>query len=347
MARYIFKGLAALLLIAPLAGCGGSHSTPPKTYPTATKTTSAPQAAPTARTFHRSSPQALVTDETQNRLLVVDLPSGRIVRRVALPPDPEDIATVGTGGVVVVVSSRAGEVTVLGRDPLRPLRTFGGFDEPHIAAVSPDGQYAYVTDDARGTVTVIQLSDMKVTSTVLVGVGAHHLSFSPDEHRAWIALGERASQIAILDTTDVAHPRLVSRFSPGFAAHDVSFAPTGRAVFVSSSAGPDVTAFDPGTHHVLFRVAVGPPPQHIAFDSNYAYLTSGYGSTIEKVDANTGRVIVRAAAPYGSFELAAADGYVTTASLLRGTLAIYTPALKRVRVVTLAPATREVAISRP
>jgi YVTN family beta-propeller protein len=337
---------AALLLTAPLASCGGSDPPTPTTQPP--PTASAPPATTqTAHTHQLPSPQALVTDETQNRLLVVDLPSGRIVKRLTLPPDPEDIATVGTGGVVIVVSSRAGKVTVLGRDPLRPVRTFAGFDEPHIAAVSPDGQYAYVTDDARGTVTVIQPSDMRVTSTVRVGLGAHHLSFSPDEHRAWIALGEHASQIAILDTTDVAHPRLIGRFSPGFAAHDVSFAPSGRAVFVSSSTGPDVTAFDPATHKPLFRIPVGPPPQHIAFSGRYAYLTSGYGSTIEKVDAGTGRVLARAPAPYGSFELSAADGYVAAASLLRGTLAIYTPALKRLKVVTLAPATREVAISRP
>jgi hypothetical protein len=98
---------------------------------------------------------------------------------------------------------------------------------------------------------------------------------------------------------------------------------------------------------VLFRVPVGAPPQHIALDGRYAYITSGYGSTIEKVDAATGRVITRANAPYGSFELAAGDGYVATASLLRGTLAVYTPRLTLLRVVELAPATREVAISRP
>jgi hypothetical protein len=58
-------------------------------------------------------------------------------------------------------------------------------------------------------------------------------------------------------------------------------------------------------------------------------------------------VIRRATAPYGSFELDAADGYVVTSSLLRGTLAIYDPSLKLLRVVKLAPAAREVAITRP
>ena len=246
-----------------------------------------------------------------------------------MPPDPEDIATVGNGGVVIVVSARAGVVTALNRDTLRTIRTFRGFDEPHIAAVAPDGQYAYITDDARGTLTVIQLSDMKVTSTVAVGSGAHHLSFSPDEHRVWVALG-RISQ----PDRDPRHDRPRSSradrpLQPRLSGPRRVLQPRRTRGLVSSSAGPDVTAFDPRSHRVLYRVPVGPSPQHIAFDGRFAYLTSGYGDTIEKVDANTGRVIARARAPYGSFELAAADGYVATASLLRGTLAVFTPALKR------------------
>jgi len=51
--------------------------------------------------------------------------------------------------------------------------------------------------------------------------------------------------------------------------------------------------------------------------------------------------------PYGSFELGAANGYVVTSSLLRGTLAIYNEELHLLRVVHVAPAAREVAISSP
>jgi DNA-binding beta-propeller fold protein YncE len=291
--------------------------------------------------------------------LVVELLSGRIARRVALPVDPEDIAAIGDGGIAIVVSSGAGKVTVLDRETLRPIKTFGGFDQPHIAAISPDGQYAYVTDDARGTLTVIRLGDMKVTSMLQVGAGAHHLALSPDERRVWVALGQAADTIAILSTVirtppppsspvgDPGHPGVIGYFAPGFQAHDLSFSPDGKHVWISSAAGPDVAVFDARTRRVLFRVPVGPPPQHLTLEGRYAYITSGYGGTIEKVDVATGRVITRADAPYGSFELAAGDGYVATASLLRGTLAIYTPRLKLLRVVKLAPATREVAISRP
>ena len=66
---------------------------------------------------------------------------------------------------------------------------------------------------------------------------------------------------------------------------------------------------------------------------------------IEKVDAATGRDRQASPAPYGSFELDAGQGFVVASSLLRGTLAIYNPQLELLRVVHLAPAAREVAIS--
>jgi DNA-binding beta-propeller fold protein YncE len=336
------------VLVLILGACGRDPSAkqthPPRVPSAAARSTNESSAhAPSL-----PPPQAFVTAETENRVLVVDLPSGRIAGKVPLPPDPEDIAVNGNnGGIVVVVSSRAGRVTVLDADTLRPIRTFGGFDEPHIVAISPDGQHAYITDDARGTLTVVRLSDMTETSTVSVGPGAHHIAFSPDQRRAWVALGESASRIAILNTVETDHPRLIGHFSPGFPAHDLLFSPDGRQVWISSAAGLEVTAFDASDHRLLFRIPVGAPPQHIAFAGRYVYLTSGYGATIEKVDAVSGRVIRRATAPYGSFELDAADGYVVTSSLLRGTLAIYEPSLKLLRVVKLAPAAREVAITRP
>ena len=349
--------LFTVVVIVSACGSGGpartrprrdtvvAHASTPPAQHASTPAASTP-AAPAPRRAD-APPQAVVTDEEQNRVLLVDLPSGRVARSVTLPADPEDVAAAGNGGPVVVTSARTGEVTVLARSPLRPIKTFGGFDAPHIVEVTPDDRYAYVTDDSRGTLTVIRLNDPKVTSTISVGAGAHHLTFSPDQRQAWVALGESASTISILDTTDPAHPRLIGHFSPGFPAHDLLFSPDGRQVWVGSDAGPDVTVFAAGSHRLLFRVPVGAPPQHLAMHGPFAYATSGYGSTIEQVDVRTGRVLRRARAPYGSFELDATDGYVATASLLRGTLAVYTPSLRLLRVTTLAPATREVVITRP
>jgi YVTN family beta-propeller protein len=338
--------LAALMVGSLVAGCGGSHHAAHGQGTTSVATIAA--VSPPSHTREATPPaQALVTDETQDRLLVVDLASGHIVRRIALPPDPEDVAAEASGGVVVVVSSAAAKVTLLNRDSLSPISILGGFDSPHIAEISPDGQHAYVTDDARGTLTAIDLANARVTSTVEVGAGAHHLSFSPDQGRTWVALGESARTIVTLDTGDVAHPRVTGRFDPGFAVHDLSFSPDGQRVWITASSDSRAAVFSALDHRLLFRVPVGPGPQHVAFEGRVVYLTSGYGSVIEEVDAATGRVLARARSPYGSFELDAGHGYVVSSSLLRGTLAIYTPQLRLLRVVRVAPAAREVAVSSP
>jgi YVTN family beta-propeller protein len=355
--------LPALMAVALVAGCGASGSRQSLGSPSHSAAVAAGAPAPATRPQpsaprserhsgnprHPASPpvQALVTAETENRLLVVDLPSGRVVRRVALPPDPEDIAAVPGGGIVVITSGAAGKVTLLARNSLRAVRVFGGFATPHIAAISPDHEHAYVTDDARGTLTAIDLRTRRVTATIQVGPGAHHLSFDAPADRAWVALGQSATTIVVLDTSDLDRPRVIGRFDPGFPAHDVEFTADGRRIWISSAGSPEVSVFSASGRRLLFRVSVGAPPQHVAFDGRFAYVTSGYGGVIEQVDAASGRLLVRTALPYGSFELDARDGYVVSSSLLRGTLAIYHTNLRLVRVVQLAPVTREVAISAP
>ena len=339
----------ALIVPALLAACGGSGSHPAKRARAKGPVTAAgPVSAAVARRVPTPPMQALVTAESENRLLVVDLPGGRVVNRIVLPPDPEDVsANSGACSTVVVVSAAGRKVTVLDRETMNRRGVLGGFVAPHIPEIAPGGQYGYVTDDARGTVTAIYLGDARVTSTIEVGAGAHHLSFDPNHPRAWVALGESARTIVVLDTQRMAHPRVIGRFDPGFPVHDLSFSPDGQRVWVSSATGADVVVFDVATRRVLFRVPVGPAPQHVALTGPYAYLTSGYGSTIEQVDALGGHILHHARTPYGSFELAADGRYLVVSSLLHGTLAIFTPQLKLLRVVHLAPATREVALSSP
>lgn len=276
--------VAALIVSALLAACGGSSSHEHTVAPAhAATVASAKPVAPSPPT--RPADHALVTSETENRLLVVALPSGRVVRRIVLSPDPEDVsANRGECSTVIVVSAAGRAVTVLDGETLNPRRVLSGFVAPHIPEIAPGGQYGYITDDGAGTVTAIYLGDARVTSTIEVGPGAHHLSFDATHQRAWVALGESARTIVVLSTQHIDHPRVIGRFDPGFAVHDLSFSPDDRRVWVTSAASPDVSVFDAESRRLLFRVPVGRSPQHVALTGRYAYLTSGYGSTIEQVD---------------------------------------------------------------
>lgn len=340
-----------------LVGCGSTrHDRSGR--PTSPGVKRAVGARKESATAPGAPPVALVTAQTENRLALVALPGGRVLRWVTVPGDPEYAsATARLGGLVVVVSAGSGTVTLVDGTTFLPVKVLHGFGSPHIPAITPDDQYAYVTDDSRGQLTTIGLYNEKVLSRISVGAGAHHLAISPDERQVWVALGQSARTIAILSTVvsqppsqspviNPARPHLVGYLNPGYLAHDLNFTPDGKQVWITSANTPDVGVFSSRTHRLLFRVPAGPPPQHVVFAGRFAYVTSGYGSRIERVALSSGRVFEQARAPYGSFELDAGSGYVVTSSLLRGTLAIYDPRLRPLRVIRLAPSTEDVVLSR-
>jgi YVTN family beta-propeller protein len=288
---------------------------------------------------------ALVTAERQNQLIVLELSSGKMLRRVSVPADPQGIAVGQTK--VVVASPASGAVTLLRQRPLKILRIWRDFGAPHIVVADPLRALAYVTDDSRGDLSVIGLGARRIVGRVFVGAGAHHMTLGPGGHRLWIALGEHASQIAIVDVTNPFRPWVVRRISLPFVAHDLAFSPDGRRVWVTSGVGDAVHVLNARTGREAFAVRVGAAPQHVVFSDgrHFAFATSGYSSRILKIDPETGRVLRRARTPYGSFNLSAIGSLVVTTSLLNGTIAEFDENLRRMRTIKAAGAARAVALT--
>jgi YVTN family beta-propeller protein len=293
-------------------------------------------------------PVALVTAESENELLAISLPGGAVLRRVRVAPDPETVVS-QPSGPAVVVSPGSGTVTLLAWRSLRPITVLRAFRSPQLAAITPDGEWVYVTDAASGELSVIELAAKRVVDRVFVGKGAHHLAVSPDQRRTWVALGERASTIVALDTSRPNRPRVIWRFHPQVAAHDLVFSPDGRSVWVGSDTASYVSVLAAGNGGLLGKVPAGRPPQHIAFipyRHPRAFITSGYGSSIEMVNPATRKLIRTRRLPYGSFNLATSGDLVVTCSLLNGDVTEFNGAiLARWMTVKAAPKTRDLAIS--
>jgi YVTN family beta-propeller protein len=290
-------------------------------------------------------PVALVVAEASNEVLAVSLGphGGKVLKRVRL--DYPLMVAAPLHGPAVVVDPH-GTVTLLAWHSLRRVKVFRGFDRPEVAAVAPGDRYAYVSDAGSGRVVVIDLRRRRIVGRLFVGLSAHHLDFSPDGTRLWVSLGETATTIVRLDTSNLRRPRVAGRIHPRVTAHGIEFSPSGRTVWVSSSAAPFVTVFDAATGRVLHRIAAGKGPQEIAFSGKRALITSGYGSSLEAVSWRTYGRHGSIAMPYGSFNLATLGGNVVTSSVLTGYVTeLRAATLKRMWTTKLAPVTRYVAIS--
>ncbi|HZT84994.1 MAG TPA: hypothetical protein VE984_06180 [Gaiellaceae bacterium] len=293
-------------------------------------------------------PVALVTAETANEVVAVSLGphGGRVLRRVRLP-GALMIAAPLRGPAVVV--STTGTVTLLAWHSLRPVEVFHAFRSPRVTAVAPGGRLAYVTDERTGDLSVIDLARGRIVDRVFVGVRAHHLGISPDGRRIWVALGESATTIVRLDSSNPREPRVVGRFRPRFGAHDVAFAPDGKTVLVTSPSGSTVAAYSPGGRRprLLWYAGAGRSPEHVAFTGGSALITSGYSSSLETLSLRSpSRAPDVTRVPYGSFNLATYGGDVVTTSLFTGQVTeLRVRGLHRLWTAKVAPAARYVAIS--
>jgi DNA-binding beta-propeller fold protein YncE len=293
-------------------------------------------------------PVALVTAESQNQLIAVDLPSGRVLKRLRMPADPENVEP--GARIAVVVSPRAGAVTLVDVQRLRVRKVLRGFGAPHIALhlPFPDWQFVYVTDDSRGQLDVIRLPGGRVVKRIFVGLGAHHMTLSPDHRRLWIALGERARSIAVVDTTRPVAPRLIGHIDPHGLAHDLAFAPDGQTVWVTYDDRSTMAVLSANSGRRLRSLAAGSPPQHVVFGegnySRYAIVTNGNSGTFRIFASRKRRLLRTFRTPIGSFNVDLGGSFILTSSLSRGTLSEFDFQGRRVLMRKLAPATRDVAL---
>jgi hypothetical protein len=262
-------------------------------------------------------PVVLVTADEESRLVAVDLATGRVLRHVPTLAFPRSIETVGE--TAVVAHTEAGAVSLV-RD-FGVVRVLRGFVEPRYTAAHPDGSHAYVTDAARGEVVVLDVLRGRVVARERVGTHARHIAISPSGRTLWVALGSKADEVAIVDLSSRAHPRLARTFRPPFRAHDVAWAPDGRHVWVSSGDRQELAVYDARTGRVLARPGGDWPPQHVTFAGALAYVTSGWSGTV-RVHRVGGAELRRNPVPVGSYNVQYADGRVLTPSLGHGALTV-------------------------
>lgn len=285
----------------------------------------------------RGRPVALVTADAEAHVAAIDPRNGRLLRRIRTREFPHSIEAV-TDRLALVAHSDAGRLTLIDSVRLRGRPVRGALGAPRYTAAHPDGRFAYVTDSERGEVVVLDLSRGRIVRRIDVGGPARHLGIDPLGRRLWVALGSRAEEIVTLDVRRPARPQIVRRFRPPFRAHDVVFAPGGRNVWITSGDQRRVLIYNASTGRIIRRIAAGAPPQHIAFGTRVAYVTSGDDGTL-RAHRLDGRLLRETPVPVGSYNISSDHGLIVCPSLTTGTLAVlnrHARSLRRPRVAIAA-----------
>jgi DNA-binding beta-propeller fold protein YncE len=286
------------------------------------------------------NPVALVTADTQSRVAVVELSTGRILRSILTLPGPRSVESV-SGRMAVVAHTAHGAVSLVHGPSLTVRAVLRGFAEPRYTAAHPDGRHAYVSDSKLGEVVALDVVAGRVLGRVAVGGPARHLSIDSSGRILWVSLGSKAESVAIVSVANRARPRLLSRIAPPFLAHDVGVAPGGRHVWVSSGDRGSLAVYDRRTGRILRRLPADAPPQHVTFSGGNAYVASGDDGTLRVLSLRDGRILRTTALPVGSYNVQEADGWIVSPSLERGTLCIVDRSGRLRHRVQVAPSSHD------
>jgi DNA-binding beta-propeller fold protein YncE len=277
-----------------------------------------------------SEPLAYVTADTESQVVVVGMTSGRIVRRIPTAPSPFSIERVGEHAVVAHTVS--GRVTVLGRHVIE------GFGEPRYTAAAHDGRHAFVSDSGHGELVAIDVLRGVLVGRVKLSQWPRHVSLARDGRTLWVSLGTAADAIAVVDVSDPARPRRTGIVKPPFLAHDVGFAPSGRAWITAGEASTIAVHGGP-------TLAADSAPQHVTFLGDRAYVTSGASGTLRVYHEPSARLLATTRVPLGSYNVQFAAGHVLTPSLDRGTLCVLDAAGRVREEVRVAPSSHDACLA--
>jgi DNA-binding beta-propeller fold protein YncE len=286
-------------------------------------------------------PVAFVTADLESHVVVLDLSSKRVVRRIRTGPGPRSIESVHDR-LAVVGHSEHGVVTVLDVATSRIRAELDRFETPRYAAVHPRRPLAYLTDSAAEEVVVLDVEHGRVRRRTRVPGPARHVSISPDGRTVWTVLGNASPRIAVLDTSDPLRPRLVRTIAPPFLAHDVVFAPDGRTVWVTSGAERRIALYS-RERRPRRILAAGAPPQHVTFAEQKAFVASGDDGTVRRHRLDGG-LVREARVPVGSYNVTFGWGRVISPSLSSGTLSVLDRAGRVNAVRTVARAAHDACI---
>ena len=286
------------------------------------------------------TPVALVTADTQSRVAVVELSTGKVLRSIHTLAGPRSIETV-SGIAAVICHTVQGAVSIIDGPRLVVRHVLHDFDEPRYTAAAPTGRHAFITDSGRHEVVTIDIVQGRRIAHLPVGGPARHVSIDPTGRILWVSLGSKAEHVVAVDVSRPAAPRMLRSIAPPFLAHDVGIAPGGRHVWVSSGDRKSLAVYDHSSGNVLRRLPADTPPQHITFLGAHAYVTSGEDGTLRVHSLKDGRVLRTTAVPDGSYNVQEAFSWIVTPSLDLGTFCVLDRQGRLARRVQVSPSSHD------
>lgn len=182
---------------------------------------------------------------------------------------------------------------------------------PHNVQVSPDGKFAWVTNNGEpgpatghsadkgaahvahgvqfGAVWVIDTRTHAVVDKVSVGAHPAHVVVTPDGSLAYVTNGGDNS-VSVIDTST---RKLVVTIAVGQFPHGIRVSPDGKEVYVANMKGGTVSVIDTASQKEVAQLPVGKSPAQTGFtpDGRFAFVSLSQENAVALIDPAAREVI--------------------------------------------------------
>ena len=221
------------------------------------------------------------------------------------------------GPKVYVADEEANTVSVLDAVSLRKVGSIAVGRKPHNVQVSPDGKYAWVTNNGEATksgaehaheampksehemmagngeVWVIDTGSEAVVDKIQVGMHPAHVVLTPDGRFAYVTNGGD-NTVSVIDTMA---QRQIGTIAVGAYPHGIRLSPDGKQAYVANLKGATVSVLDTEGRKEAAQIPVGKGPAQVGFtaDGRLAFVSLSEEDKVALIDPVTRKVISKVA----------------------------------------------------
>jgi len=204
---------------------------------------------------------------------------------------------------VYVTNTNADKVSVIDAKTNTVVASISVGRRPIHIAFTPNGRFAYVTNNGKpfdhvpDSVSVIDTATSSVLTTITVGDGASGVATTPDGNLVYVT-NYGSGTVSVIDAITNG---VVTTIGVGSAPDSVAVAPNGKFAYVSNLGADTISVIDTVRNIVVATFpSGGRAPRGIAFTSNgnFAYVTHIFSNTVTIVDTTTNTIV--ATVPSGS-----------------------------------------------
>lgn len=206
---------------------------------------------------------AFVSVSDGNRLAVVNVDGERVVGTIRLPRGSREIAATIDGHRVLAVSASSRTVTEADGVSRAVTRVFRGFGRPAVVVLADDPRYAYLADEARGLLDVLDLARGGVSRRLHVGPRPTRLALG--NGRLWVAHA-RSGELTVVDVSNAARPRVVDHADAGRPVSDLATTEGGLSIVVAFRDSPLLGRIEAVSARLVERRSIGTIVGRIALD---------------------------------------------------------------------------------